>query len=85
MTNIMSDNKIQTNKGLCVVALTKYIMKKCNMKQDEAYGKLLQMDLYQLLLDDDSRLFLETNEYLCKCCELELEQGNAVMYEFINQ
>ena len=81
----MGSNKIETTKGLCVVALTKYIMEKCNIKQDEAYGRLLKMNLYQLLMDDDTRLFLETNDYLCKCCELEMEQGTDAMYDYINQ
>lgn len=81
----MSDSKIETAKGMCVIALTKFLMRKYDVKQDKAYGMLLEMDLYQLLMDAGTRLFLETNDYLCQCCELEIEQGKNAMYEFINQ
>lgn len=80
----MSENRIETTKGLCVIALTKYLMEKDSIPQDKAYAKLMEMELYQLLMDEDTRLFLETNEYLCKCCDIECEQGIDKLYEYIN-
>ena len=81
----MSESQIETTKGLCVVALTRYIMERLDLSQDKAYEKLLTMNLYPLLMDTDTRLFLETNAYLCQCCEIELADGVESLYEFINR
>ena len=45
---------------------------------------MLAMELYKLLLDSETRLFLETNEYLCEACDEEMEKGADALYEFIN-
>ena len=80
----MSEGRIETVKGLCVVALTRYIMNKYDLTQDAAYEKLLNTELYLLLMDTDTNLFLETNEYLCRCCEIEFTEGIDALYQFIN-
>ncbi|HBA51249.1 MAG TPA: hypothetical protein DCZ91_26315 [Lachnospiraceae bacterium] len=80
----MDESRIETTTGMCVVALTKYLMKKQNLDYEKAYKKLLGMELYKLLLDIETRLFLETNEYLCEACDRELEEGVDVLYKFIN-
>jgi len=80
----LSGNKIETTQGLCVVALTKHLMKKYDLSQDKAYAKLILTELYSLLMDPDTNLFLETNEYLCKACDLELDCGKDALYEFIS-
>lgn len=66
------------------MALTKYLMKKQNADYEKAYRKLLSMELYNLLLDMETRLFLETNEYLCEACDRELDKGVDALYEFVN-
>lgn len=80
----MDESRIETTTGMCVVALTKYLMKKQNLDYEKAYKKLLGMELYKLLSDTETRLFLETNEYLCEACDRELEEGVDVLYKFIN-
>lgn len=80
----MDESRIETTTGMCVVALTKNLMKKQNLDYETAYKKLLGMELYKLLLDTETRLFLETNEYLCEACDRELEEGVDVLYKFIN-
>ena len=80
----MNESRIETTTGMCVVALTKYLMKKQNADYEKAYRKLLSMELYNLLLDMETRLFLETNEYLCEACDRELDRGVDALYEFIN-
>lgn len=80
----MDESRIETTTGMCVVALTKYLMKKQNLDYEAAYKKLLGMELYKLLSDTETRLFLETNEYLCEACDRELEEGVDVLYKFIN-
>ena len=80
----MDEGRIETTTGMCVVALTKHLMEKQNTNYEKAYKKLLTMELYKLLLDLETRLFLETNEYLCEACDRELEEGVDVLYKFIN-
>ena len=80
----MDVSRIETTTGMCVVALTKNLMKKQNIDYGSAYKKLLTLELYKLLLDSETRLFLETNEYLCEACDKELEKGTDALYEFIN-
>lgn len=80
----MNEGKIETTTGMCVVALTKHLMKKENIDYEAAYKKLLGMELYKLLLDPETRLLFETNEYLCGACDEELESGKEKLYEYIN-
>lgn len=80
----MDESRIETTTGLCVVALTRHIMKKQNIDYETAYKVLLTTTLYNLLQDSDTRLFLETNEYLIEACDRELESGKETMYEYIN-
>lgn len=81
--DVVSKSKIETTKGLCMIALTKFLMNYYSEPQDQAYKRLMQMELFKLLNDSDTRLFLETNEYLCKCCKIEIEKGIDELYEFI--
>lgn len=81
----MNESKIETAKGLCVIALTRYLMERFEKPQDEAYQQLISMEIYQLLMDEGTGLFLETNEYLCKCCAVECEQGKEALYMMINE
>lgn len=46
--------------------------------------KSMEMELYELLLDTDTRLFLEPNEFLIRCCEMECDKGKEALYKFIN-
>ena len=79
----MSEGKIETVKGFCVVALTRHFMETLNLKQDEAFEKLMKTELYSLLMDEETRLYLETNEELCRLSDLELTEGTDALYEAI--
>ena len=79
----MSESKIETAKGMCVIAITKHLMTKNGWSPDNAFAHLMGMELYQLLMDTDSRMFLEPNEYLCKCCDIEERDGVDALYDFI--
>lgn len=81
----MTEGKIETATGLCVVALTKHIMKKQELDYEAAYKKLLTTELYRLLTDPETRLFLEANAYLLEACDKELEDGEDALYEYINK
>ncbi len=80
----MKESKIETTIGLCVVALSKFLMKKYSVLEEEAYQRLMEMELYELLLDTDTRLYLEPNEFLIQCCEIECDKGKEALYRFIN-
>jgi hypothetical protein len=81
----MSEGKIRTAKGMCVINITKFLMQRNNLKHDTAYAHLMEMELYNLLMDTDSRMYLEPNEYLFKCCDIEESQGVDALYDFIGK
>lgn len=80
----MEKGKIDTAVGICVIALTRYIMETQKVGYEEAYRSLLSTELYQLLQDVETRLFLETNEYLNKAYDIEMESGKDALYGYIN-
>ncbi len=80
----MKESRIETTTGMCVVALTKHLMKRQNIDYESAYKMLLGMEIYKLLSDAETRLFFETNEYLCEACDNELKGGTDALYEYIN-
>lgn len=80
----MGESRIETAIGMCVVALTRHLMNIQNIGYEEAYKKLLNTEIYKLLLDSETRLFLEMNEYLCEACDKELKEGKDSLYDFIN-
>jgi hypothetical protein len=79
----MSESKIETVKGLCVVDVTKFLMHRNNCTHDVAFAHFMEMALYQLLMDTDSGMYLEPNEYLFECCEIEESRGVDALYDFI--
>ena len=80
----MSNSKIETTTGMCVVALTRHIMETRQTDYEDAYKHLLSTELYQLLLDEETRLFLETNKFLCKAYDEECNNGKDALYKYIN-
>ena len=81
----MTESKIETTTGMCVVALTKYIMEKYQTDYESAYKKLLLSELYKLLVDRDTNLYLEPNTFLYAAYEKETESGKEALYDFINE
>lgn len=81
----MADGKTQTALGFSVIAITKHLMKYFAINHEDAYRKLVNTDFYILLTDPETGLYLETDQYLCKGCLLELEEGKDAMYRYINQ
>ena len=48
-----------------------------------AYAKLYRMELFKLLSDPETRLFLEDDTYLQKAYEAESASGIDALYDFI--
>jgi len=82
---ILPAGKIETTQGLCVVALTKHLMKKYDVAEDVAFAKLIDTELYVLLMDPETGLYLETNQYLYDACDTEMEYGIEALYDYINR
>ena len=76
---------MQTIQGHCAVALTRHLMSTLSLSQDEAYKKLINMNIYTILMNPDSNLYLETNDYLCTACDIELNQGLDAVLRYINE
>ena len=81
----MSEGKIETTQGLCVIAMTKHLMRKFDITEDVAYARLINTELYSLLMDPETGLFLETSRYLCEACDIELDHGKVALYDYINR
>ncbi|MBP5544403.1 MAG: hypothetical protein ILM98_10020 [Kiritimatiellae bacterium] len=79
----MTEGKAKVVTGGKVVELTRYLMSRDGTSPDAAYRKLCGMKLFELLSDSDTRLFLESDEYLREACAAELDQGLDALYDFI--
>lgn len=80
----MDESKILTTTGHCVVALTKHLMEVYKLDYENAYRRLLSYELYKLLQDSETKLYLEPNQYLCKALDAEIFGGKNELYLFIN-
>ena len=79
----MTAGKIKVVTGGKVIGLTRYLMTRDGTAQDIAYRKLCGMKLFELLSDPETRLYLESDDYLKSACATELDQGQDAMYDFI--
>ena len=51
--------------------------------REKVFKKLLTTDIYSLINGTETRLYLETNEYLCNAYVMELGKGTETLYYFI--
>ena len=79
----MNEGKIKLAEAYSVIALTKHIMNKDNCREDVAFAKLLGSELYKLLIDEGTGLYLEKNEYLCDCYDAECI-SKSKLYDMIS-
>ena len=79
----MTEGKIKVVTGDKVVMLTRYLMSCDGTSHEIAYRKLCGMEIFELLSDSDSRMYLETDEYLKRACSEELVHGIDALYTFI--
>ena len=81
----MTKSRVSTIKGACVVALTKRVMKRLQLSPEEAYRKLLETEIYALLMDEETGLYLEPNSFLCRCYDTEMDLGADALYKMIDE
>lgn len=79
----MYERKIETMKGMCAVDITKFLMKKLGVTPDDAYARFMQMELFNLLMDSETGIYLEQNEFLFECCNKEIDFGVEELYRFL--
>ena len=79
----MTAEKARVATGNKVVDLTRYIMSRDGLAQDLAYAKLYRTELFKLISDPETRLFLEDDEYLQKAYEAETTSGVEALYDSI--
>ena len=62
----------------------KDIMKKEQLDREHAYYRLLESELYKLLNDAGTGLFLEPDGYLFEAYDIECKEGKEGLYGYIN-
>ena len=79
MTEAQIDNAIST----CVIGLTRHVMD-CEAKAiDEAYRDVYGSELYKLIANPSTRLFLSPNKELIRLYDTERTAGVAELYKAI--
>ena len=79
----MTPGKFDVVVGNLVTILTRHLMDARNLSMEEAFGRLYGTEFYALLSDADSRLFLEEDDFLKRCVDIELDSGVDALYAFI--
>ena len=79
MTEAQIDNAIAT----CVIGLTRHVMD-CGAKPiDEAYRDVYGSELYKLIANPSTRLFLSPNKELIRLYDTERTAGVSELYKVI--
>lgn len=79
----MSEDRIRNTIGECVVGLTRHVMSRESVSHDDAYRMVLSSEVFKLVRDPDTRLFLEPNAELTHLYDLERDHGVDALYEAI--
>jgi len=79
----MTDERIRNTIGECAIGLTRHIMSRDSVSHDVAYCKLLGSELFKLVSDPDTRLYLEPNSELARLYDIERQSGPVALYNAI--
>ena len=79
----MTADKANTIVAWCVVDLTKQAMGRERWQRGAADRMPYSTELYKILANPESRLFLEDEEYLRRAYDTETSAGVEALYEFI--
>jgi len=79
----MTDERIRNTIGECAIGLTRHIMSRDAVSHDVAYCKLLGSELFKLIGDPDTRLYLEPNSELVRLYDIERQSGPDALYSAI--
>ena len=84
MELIMDEPKIEHMKGLAVINATKHLMSKYDLNHEDAYKKLLNSETYRILMENDSGLYLESDNYLNTALDSEFDKNKEALYDYIS-
>lgn len=79
----MTDALIQNAIASSVVGLTRHVMEKYDKPDAEAYRTVYDSELFKLLSDANTRLFLSTNKELGDLLDAEIEHGRSALYALL--
>lgn len=77
----MTNSKARTAIANSVVGLTRYLVRSRHLSKERAYLKLYQTELFGLLNNIKSGLFLEPNDQLIELLRAEEREGASGLYE----
>ena len=76
----MTESRARTAIANSVVGLTRYLVRQCHISKDRAYMKLYRTELFGLLSNIKTGLFLEPNERLIDLLKVESRKGVSELY-----
>lgn len=79
----MTKSRARTIVANSVTALVRFIMKTEQLSKEDAYFRLCGTELFRLLRNDRTSLYLEPNVQLTKLYKCEREQGVDALYSAI--
>ena len=79
----MTDAMIQNAIASSVIGLTRHVMAKHGKPDAEAYRMVYDSELFKLLSDANTRLFLSTNKELGDLLDAEIEHGRSALYALL--
>lgn len=79
----MDVKQVEHLKGLSVINITKYLMKKYSLNHEDAYKKLLASETYKILLNTESNMYLESDEYLTDAINIEFTKDKEELYNYL--
>ena len=80
----MTAEQIRNTIGSCVIGLTRHVMERDGLPHDEAYCKVFRSELFKLVSDPDTRLFLEPNSELFRLYDIEIDKSVQALYDAIS-
>lgn len=68
------------SKIICLVKLDMHIHK---INEDKAYINVMQTELFKLLKDESTKLYLEPKEFIEEAYKIEINKSSSDMLKFI--
>lgn len=79
----MTDTLIQNAISSSVVGLTRHVMEKFGKTDADAYRMVYDSELFKLLSDARTQLYLSTNKELGNFLDAEMERGRSALYSLL--
>lgn len=76
----MTEAKARTAIANSAVGLTRYLVRKLHISKDRAYMRLYRSELFGLLSNIETGLYLEPNEMLIDLLKTEMTEGVQGLY-----